>query len=107
MPTMLIRSPHSLHYPITVTALLVAANQEIKRSTPLFSYTYQSTRTITDEFGEEQEETVKYPAEYRAENDGVALEWKIEKDDVITRPEYVCLEILSRAPHYSADDCML
>ena len=91
---MLIRSPQSLHYPITVTALLVTANQEIKRSTPLFSYTFESTRTITDEFGEEQQETINYPAEYRAENDGVALEWKIAKNDVIRQPEYVYLSPL-------------
>jgi RNA polymerase II subunit A C-terminal domain phosphatase len=83
---MIIRSPGNLHYPVTITGLLVKKDQELKRDTPLFNYTYESSRNTIDEFGEEHVEKVNYSAEFRAGIDGgTLLEWKVGKGDVIAR----------------------
>lgn len=47
--------------------------------------------TITNEFGEEVTERRSYPADFRAENDGSVVKWKIEKGDVIEGPGGVVL----------------
>jgi RNA polymerase II subunit A-like phosphatase len=80
---MLIRAPPSLHYPITITSLLVSPKQPVQRSDRLFTYTYYSNVTVTNEFGDVVTERRSYPADFRAENDGSVVKWKIAKGDVI------------------------
>jgi RNA polymerase II subunit A-like phosphatase len=83
---MLVKSPRTLHYPITVTKLYAKSQEKIKRSERLFSYKFPNRRTYVLANGDEEEETVLSIADFRAENDGKVLRWKIEELEVIDGP---------------------
>lgn len=80
---MLIRTPASLHYPITVTELLKHPNDEVERFQPLFSYVYKTVVSEGNEYGEEQQVEKTFPARFESETDGVVLRWRIGKGDVL------------------------
>jgi RNA polymerase II subunit A-like phosphatase len=96
---MLIRSPPSLHYPITVSALLRRAEDTIERFTSLFSYTYQSQVTETDKYGEETVVKKTFPAEYQSEAEGKLLRWTIKPGDVIERAGIALVEVEEPCKH--------
>ncbi|KAI9773410.1 MAG: Carboxy-terminal domain (CTD) phosphatase [Geoglossum simile] len=75
--------PKSLHYPITVTELLKQPNDNVKKSTPLFSYFYQTTVTEGNRFGEEHQVERKFPTMFESPVEGVVRAWKINKGTVI------------------------
>jgi len=78
-----IRTPKSLHYPITVTELLKKPKDEVEKFQPLFAYVYKSTVTEGNEYGEEFTVEKKFPARFESETDGVLVAWKIAKGTVI------------------------
>jgi RNA polymerase II subunit A-like phosphatase len=86
---MLIRSTPSLHYPITVKKLLAAPDSSVDRFAPLFSYTYTSTVTEGNKYGEELQVEKTFPAEFQSEIDGALVSWKIKEGDVLQRSGYV------------------
>lgn len=88
---MLLRSPKDLHYPITVTELLKRPADTVERFGPLFSYSYTSTVTEGNRYGEEFQVESKLMTRYESETDGTLREWKIGAGAVIARAGYVVL----------------
>ncbi|TID21976.1 BRCT domain-containing protein [Venturia nashicola] len=81
---MLIRSNPSLHYPITITKLLAKPDQSVDRFAPLFSYTYKTTVTEGNKYGDEPIQFQKdFPAEFQSELEGTLRVWKIKPGDVL------------------------
>lgn len=83
---MLLRLPHGLHYPITVTSLLKQPGDAVERDEALFWYVYQTTVTEGDGLGNKAEVQRKFPTKFESSVDGDVLEWKIKKGDVIDGP---------------------
>jgi RNA polymerase II subunit A C-terminal domain phosphatase len=83
---MLLRLPHSLHYPITVTELLKQPNDHVERFAPLFSYVYKTTVTEGDNLGNEYQVEKPFPARFESNVEGMLKRWKIEKGTIITHP---------------------
>lgn len=84
---MLLRSPRNLHYPITVTELLLRPNDVVEKAAPLFSYFYKSTVTEGNRYGEEFQVEKTFPTRFESETDGKVVRWKIEEGSVIPGPE--------------------
>lgn len=82
---MLLRLPHSLHYPIAVEELLKRPEDDVAKFAPLFSYTYTTTVTEDDSLGNEHQVQKSFPARFDSNVEGVLKKWKIEKGMVITR----------------------
>ncbi|TKA50580.1 hypothetical protein B0A49_12118 [Cryomyces minteri] len=80
---MLLRSPKNLHYPITVTELLQQPHDDVERFAPLFSYSYKSTVTEGNEFGEVFQVEKDWYSKFESEVDGTLVTWKIKKGTVI------------------------
>jgi hypothetical protein len=81
--TMLLRLPRNLHYPITVTELLFATDDEVPHFAPLFSYTYKTKVTETDRFREEKEVERTFPSRFESPVEGTLVEWRIRVGEVI------------------------
>ncbi|KAF2422435.1 hypothetical protein EJ08DRAFT_596862 [Tothia fuscella] len=96
---MLIRSNHSLHYPITVDKLLVKRDSEVDRFAPLFSYSYTSTVTEGNKYGEETEVVKKFPEDFLSEIQGTLVSWKIKAGDVLERPGIPIVDIEEPCKH--------
>ncbi|KZF21883.1 hypothetical protein L228DRAFT_239815 [Xylona heveae TC161] len=84
---MLLRSPNSLHYPITVTELHKQPGDDVERFAPLFSYYYKTTVTEGNRFGEEFQVERTYPSKYLSDHVGTLKEWRIQKGTVITQKD--------------------
>jgi RNA polymerase II subunit A-like phosphatase len=84
--SMLLRLPHTLHYPITVTSLLKRPGDSVEREEALFWYVYRTTVTEGDGLGNKHEVTRQFPTRFESPVDGEVVEWKITKGDVITGP---------------------
>lgn len=84
---MLLKSPRSLHYPITVTELLGKPNDEIKRFDALFAYVYKSKVTESNEFGDEWEVEKTFPSRFESETDGKVVRWHIRVGTVVAGPK--------------------
>lgn len=87
---MLLRLPHGLHYPITVTSLLKRPGDAVERDDALFWYFYHTTVTEGDGLGNKHEVLRKFPTKFESSVDGEIVQWKIKKGDVISGP-YVWL----------------
>ena len=83
---MLLRLSDSLHYPITVTELLKQPNNNVERFAPLFLYSYKTTVTEGDKFGDEQEVVKTFPTKFESNVDGILKQWKIKVGTVIQQP---------------------
>lgn len=83
---MLIRTTDTLHYPITVTKLLRDPGDSIRVYDVLFKYTYTSTVTEGDKYGDTAEIEKTFPAEFRSEAVGKLLSCHIKPGDVLSRP---------------------
>ena len=95
---MQIRAPHSLHYPITVSELLRRQGDKVESKVALFSYTYRSTVTEENKYGEEQKVEKTFPAEFQSETEGKLLAWSIRAGEVIEKAGYVFF-LFSEPPH--------
>lgn len=94
-----IHLPHSLHYPITVTELLKKPDEHVKRSTPLFSYSYISTVVEDDELGNEHRVQRSFPAQFASDIDGILKAWKTRRGAVITNSDTDIAEIEEPCAH--------
>lgn len=80
---MLIQSPKSLQYPVTVTELLKQTNDTVERFAPLFSYYYETTVTESNKYGEEKQVKKKIPLRFESVTDGTITGWRIAVGAVI------------------------
>lgn len=94
---MKISSPPGLHYPITVLELLKKADDDVKRSERLFTYTYESSVTQSDKYGEEHELKKKFTTHFAASTEGTISRWYIRAGAVIARSGCAASTALSRA----------
>lgn len=85
---MKISSPPGLHYPITVLELLKKPDDDVKRSERLFTYTYESTVTEENKYGEEKVLKKKLTAHFAASTEGTISRWYIRAGAVIARSGY-------------------
>lgn len=83
---MLITSNQNLHYPIKVVALRSQEKDAVERFAPLFTYTYSSTVTEGDKYGDEQVVRKNFYADFESETEGTLTRWRVNKDDVIEHP---------------------
>jgi RNA polymerase II subunit A-like phosphatase len=81
---MLVRLPRTLHYPITITELLKDENDEVEQNAPLFSYSYTTTVTETNRFGEDVTIVKTFPSRFESPVEGVFKGWKVEVGASIT-----------------------
>lgn len=96
---MLIRSPPGLHYPITIDKLLTSRNDEVKRSSPLFSYTYETTVSEGDKYGEVKDVKKRFPARFDSIADGKVSQWFIRNGEVVHRAGTQLVEIEEPCTH--------
>lgn len=82
---MLIRSTDKLHYPITVTKLLVKPGAKVKLSDVLFKYTFTSKVSEGNKYGDEVEVERTFPAEFKSETDGEVVSWQIKTGAVLEK----------------------
>lgn len=80
---MLLRLPHNLHFPITVTKLLKRPNDNVEQNEPLFAYFYKTTVTEGDEAGNRWEVEKTFPTNFESSVEGVVRKWEIAEGDVI------------------------
>ncbi|KAI9822321.1 MAG: Carboxy-terminal domain (CTD) phosphatase [Pycnora praestabilis] len=81
---MLLRLAEGLHYPITVTELLKQPNEYVERLAPLFSYTYMTTVTEGNKYGDTYQVERPFSTQYQSTVDGTLKEWKIHQGMIIT-----------------------
>ncbi|KAF9733094.1 hypothetical protein PMIN06_004697 [Paraphaeosphaeria minitans] len=96
---MKIGAPTGLHYPITITELVKAQGDDVERSQPLFHYSFESLREETNRWGETKEVTHNFFASFEAPVDGHIEAWHIKKDQVVSRPGTLLLEITEPCTH--------
>lgn len=86
---MQLQLPRGLHYPITITELLKQPDDKVERFAPLFSYSYKTTVTEGNKFGEEFQVEKDFPTKFESSVDGTLKSWSINVGDVISQPGYV------------------
>ncbi|KAF2012069.1 hypothetical protein BU24DRAFT_269124 [Aaosphaeria arxii CBS 175.79] len=96
---MLIKAPTGLHYPITVVELKRKRDDEVRRSTPLFSYTYETKVTEGDKYGDEKEVTKRFPARFDSSADGKISRWFIKNGDILPRAGVQICEVEEPCTH--------
>lgn len=83
---MRIFTPAALRYPITVTKLLRAPDDDVEQGTPLFRYQYQATVTESSQENPEGKPVLRtWYADFESELEGKVTSLEIKKDQVITR----------------------
>ena len=96
---MLLQSPSGLHYPITVTELLKRPGDDIDKATPLFAYSYKTTVTEGDRYGEERQVERTFPTRFESPADGSIVSWHIARGDVLNAAGVSLAEIEEPCTH--------
>lgn len=96
---MLITSPSGLHYPITIDKLLAGRDEQVKRSSPLFSYTYESTVSEGDRYGEVKDVKKRFPARFDSTAEGSLSRWFVKNGEVVHRAGTSLVEIEELCTH--------
>ncbi|KAL8655594.1 MAG: hypothetical protein Q9226_002990 [Calogaya cf. arnoldii] len=96
---MQLQLPHNLHYPITVTELLKQPNDTVERFAPLFSYSYTTTVTEGNKFGDEFQVEKAFPTKFESSVDGVLKRWSIAPGTVISQPGFSVADIDELCAH--------
>ncbi|KAL1593952.1 CTD phosphatase Fcp1 [Paraconiothyrium brasiliense] len=96
---MQIGAPNGLHYPITVTDIAKHQGDDVARSQPLFHYSFESIREETNRWGDTKEVLHKFFASFEAPVDGHIETWHIKKDQIISKPGTLLLEITEPCTH--------
>lgn len=86
---MQLQLPRGLHYPITITELLKRPDDNVERFAPLFSYSYKTTVTEGNKFGDEFQVEKDFPTKFESSVGGKLKAWSISVGDVISRSGYV------------------
>ncbi|KAI9654927.1 MAG: Carboxy-terminal domain (CTD) phosphatase [Bathelium mastoideum] len=96
---MLIVSPSNLHYPVTVTKLLVAAGDSVERNARIFLYEY-AWRTVQQDRDGEDFEVVKIMAtDFQCETRGRVTAWQTEVGQEIEGPGVPLVEVEEPCRH--------
>ncbi|KAF2083771.1 hypothetical protein K490DRAFT_76300 [Saccharata proteae CBS 121410] len=96
---MLLKSPTSFHYPITIKKILRNEGDKIPKFTPLFTYVYTTKVTEHDIWREEKIVTKEMPAELKAEKEGTLTKWSVEEGMTLHRPGIPLVEISEECAH--------
>ncbi|KAF9696661.1 hypothetical protein EKO04_005299 [Ascochyta lentis] len=96
---MKISSPPGLHYPITVLELVKKPEDDVKRSERLFTYTYESTVTETDKWGEDKTLKKKFTTHFDASTEGKISRWYIKAGTVVARSGTEIIDIDEPCTH--------
>ncbi|KAL8721342.1 MAG: hypothetical protein Q9225_001954 [Loekoesia sp. 1 TL-2023] len=96
---MQLQLPRGLHYPITVTELLKQPDDNVERFAPLFSYSYKTTVTEGNKFGDEFQVEKDFPTKFESSVGGKLKSWSINVGDVISRPGLDIAEIEEPCAH--------
>ncbi|KAL8870886.1 MAG: hypothetical protein Q9174_003172 [Haloplaca sp. 1 TL-2023] len=96
---MQLQSPRGLHYPITVTKLLKEPNDNVERFAPLFSYSYKTTVTEGNKFGDEFQVEKIFPTNFESSVNGMLKKWSIQAGAVITHQGADLVEIEESCSH--------
>ncbi|KAL8912257.1 MAG: hypothetical protein Q9171_002712 [Xanthocarpia ochracea] len=96
---MQLQLPRDLHYPITVTELLKQPNDNVERFAPLFSYSYTTTVTEGNKFGDEFQVEKAFPTKFESSVDGVLKSWSIHPGTIISQPGFGVAEIDELCAH--------
>lgn len=83
---MQLQLPRDLKYPITVTELLKQPNDHVERFAPLFSYSYKTTVTEGNKYGDENQVEKSFPTKFESRFDGVVKSWSVTPGVLITQP---------------------
>lgn len=83
---MRIKSPKSLHYPITVSELKKDPGEGVERHEVLFEYTYESSVHEVDRYGDEKIVTKTLRTDFQSESEGTLTSWAIQVGDRIDKP---------------------
>lgn len=93
---MRLKTPESLHYPITVTKLRRKLHDAVDRNAPLFDYEYTSKVL---EGREPQLVERKFPTTFESYAEGTVTEWFIKEGTVISRGGAAIAEIEEPCKH--------
>lgn len=83
---MQLQLPRGLHYPITITELLKQPDDKVERFAPLFSYSYKTTVTEGNKYGDEFQVEKTFPTKFESSFDGTLKRWSIDVGHVISQP---------------------
>ena len=100
-------TPHSLHYPITITKLLASSSDHVERNAPLFNYEFRSkVLEGSEETKEDRLVWRTWPSTFESYAEGVILKWHVESGRVVTQPGWVirrCSRIVCEARQGTRD----
>ncbi|KAI4174808.1 MAG: hypothetical protein LQ343_002046 [Gyalolechia ehrenbergii] len=96
---MQLQLPRGLHYPITITELLKQPDDNVERFAPLFSYSYKTTVTEGNKFGDEFQVEKDFPTKFESSVGGKLKAWSINVGDVIPKPGTDIAEIEEPCAH--------
>lgn len=93
---MLLQFPRSLHYPITITALLKTPGDEVQKFTPLVQYKYLTFVMEDDDMTREPVRVEKwFPAMWESPITGTLKRWMIEVGSVVESGKYVLVRLFA------------
>ncbi|KAL9602989.1 MAG: hypothetical protein Q9219_001514 [cf. Caloplaca sp. 3 TL-2023] len=85
---MQLQFPRGLHYPVTITELLKQPDDHVARFAPLFSYSYKTTVTEGNKFGDEYQVEKDFPTKFESSVGGKLKSWSIKVGHVIPHPGF-------------------
>jgi len=84
---MLIRTPHSLHYPITLVKVEKRVGDSVTRDDDLFLYSYTTKVKQGSRYEDEEEEVDKtLMLHFQSPYEGTIKSWRIWEGDTLTKP---------------------
>ncbi|KAL8834177.1 MAG: hypothetical protein Q9170_003878 [Blastenia crenularia] len=96
---MQLQLPRGLHYPITITELLKQPDDNVERFAPLFSYSFKTTVTEGNKFGDEFQVEKDFPTKFESSVGGKLKSWSINVGDLISQPGLDIAEIEEPCAH--------
>ncbi|KAL8705530.1 MAG: hypothetical protein Q9201_001347 [Fulgogasparrea decipioides] len=96
---MQLQLPRDLHYPITITELLKQPNDHVERFAPLFSYSYKTTVTEGNKYGDEIQVEKAFPTNFESSVEGLLKSWSIAPGTLIAQPGIEIAEIEESCSH--------
>lgn len=97
---MRLTAPDHLHYPITITSLVLETGDEIARNATIFKYDYQSTVIEGSEDCKEGRPVVKtFHTIFQTNIEGTLSQWYIKPGQVIARRGIAIAEIEEPCKH--------
>lgn len=96
---MIIKFPHTISFPVTITKLLVSSNDPIERFKPLLYYTYKGTTTEILGYDEERTVEKEYVEQFDSPEDGTLARWLVAVGAVVESASVGLCEIEEKCSH--------